>query len=872
MIKLSEIKKYTESDVELKIIYPLLTAPTPEGLNYLEYHIQTKHSIKKLIIDKGSSSKLYYPDFAIIVEGLPMIIVEAKKPNENLDEAYRQACLYANEINREFPNKINPCELVIACDGLFLYAGYADSTPIFKLNYEELISTNIEFDKFLKLFSFKNIVKNAKSKRSILGTETRFKNPINLLGGKKIQNLESNNSFGENISIQYEHLFNPKLEVEKEDIVKNAYVKQNKIDSHVTPIDTIFEKNLINQGIQTIDNLDGPSELVNKFNNHEELNNKVLLLIGSVGSGKSTFTTYLKEVALKEEVRKTTFWINLNLNDAPLNKEEIYKWIKTNIAKRIKESQIDLDFDELTTLLNLYDENVNSLKKGILKLFSPDDFEYKKRLADNLQKFQEDIDLTLKSLIKHFITNIGKSLVVVLDNCDKRNSEEQLLMFEVANWVKDNIKSIVFLPLRETTYENHRYEKPLDTVIKDLIFKINPPSLEQVLHLRIAYISKLNNTNKDGFYLLGNGIKVKCPSKDEEKYLHSILNSLFENQFFKTLISGFAGRNIRNGIEIFLDFCKSGHINEAEITKMIKSNGVYPLPNHLISKVFIRGNRVYYTDENSRVKNLFHSHPTDSFKDPYVRISILKYLFEHRRDNEIKSFDGYVKTTTLIKFLSLKGHDENRIISELKTLLKLNLIENETLNSDVFSINDLVIITSIGIAHLKIIRNIDYLASVSEDMWYKDTNLATKISDNLAGNGDFVHLSIQSVSNNARSLVNYLEDYYKNNLLPLHNSISNEDFIPIDFRQLKQDIDQFDKNIRTDTLPNLETEKIYDASIINIQNYGMICEIIDTPFHGLLHSSELGKNFTNKYNLGMVVKVKIKKFVAEHNKYNLKLG
>ena len=872
MIKISEIKKYTESDVELKIIHPLLTAPNPEGLNYFEYNIQTKQSIKKLTIDKGSSSKLYYPDFAIVVEGLPLIIVEAKKPNEDLNEAYRQACLYANEINREFPNKINPCEFVIACDGLNLMAGYADSTPKFNLKYEDLITTNAEFDNFLKIFSFNSIVKNAKSKRAILGTETRFKNPINLLGGKKIQNLESNNSFGENISIQYEHLFNPKLEVEKEDIVKNAYVKQSKIESHVTPIDTIFEKNLLNKDIQTIENLDEPNEIVNKFNNHEELNNKVLLLIGSVGAGKSTFTTYLKEVALKEDIRKTTFWINLNLNDAPLNKEEIYKWIKTNIIKRIKESQNEIDFDELDSLFKLYDDSINSLKKGILKLFSPDDIDYKKILAENLQKFQGDIDLTLSSLIRLLVTNAGKSLVVVLDNCDKRNSEEQLLMFEVANWIKDNIKSIVFLPLRETTYENHKYEKPLDTVIKDLIFKINPPNLEQVLHLRIAYISKLNNTNKDGYYFLGNGIKVKYPSKDEEKYLNSILSSLFENQFFKTLISGFAGRNIRNGIEIFLDFCKSGHINEAEITKMLRSNGEYQLPNHLISKVFIRGNRVYYTDEKSRVKNLFHSHPTDSFKDPFIRVSILKYLFEHRYDNEIKNFDGYIKTTSMIKFLSIKGHDENRIISELKTLLKLNLIENETLNSDDFNINDLIIITSIGIAHLKIIRNIDYLASVSEDMWYRDSNLATKISENLAGNGDFVHLSIQSVSNNARSLVNYLEDYYKNNLLPIHNSISNQEFISIDFDQLHLDIDQFDKNIRTDTLPNLETEKLYEASIVNIQSYGMICEIIDTPFHGLLHSSELEKNFASNYSLGMVIKVKPKKFVPEHNKYNLKLG
>lgn len=869
MIKLDEIQKFTESDVEMKLIYPLLTVIIPEGLGFSDYHIQTKHSIKKLLIDKGTSSKLYYPDLAIIVEGLPIVIIEAKKPGEDLNEGYRQACLYANELNRSFPNDINPCEYVIACDGLELYVGHSDSQPTYRIGYENWRSTDVDFDAFLNKFSYESILKVAKQKRALLGTKTKFNNPINLLGGKKIQNLESNNTFGENISIQYEHLFNPKLESEKEGVVKNAYVKQNKLESHVAPIDTIFEKKLTSQN-----NLEGKSngkisEIVSKFNDPESLNNKVLLLIGSVGAGKSTFTTYLREVALREEIRNKTFWVNLNLNDAPLNKEDIYKWVKVNIVDNIKHAFTEIDFDELDFLLQLYEDEINSLKKGILKLFSPEDIDYKRILAEHIQKFQLDIDKTLSSLIRKVINGNDKSLVIVLDNCDKRNSEEQLLMFEVANWIKDNIKTIVFLPLRESTFENHRYEKPLDTVIKDLIFKIHPPSLEQVLLERIAYISKLNNDNKDGFYYLSNGIKVKYPSKDEEKFLKSILNSLFSNQFFKTLISGFAGRNIRNGIEIFLDFCKSGHINEAEITKMINSEGNHRIPNHLISKVFIRGNRVYYTDEKSRVKNLFHTNPRDSFKDPFIRISILQYIFEHRHDNKIKSFEGYMKTISLIKYLSIRGHDENRIIDELKNLLRLNLIENETLNSDEFSINDLIKITSIGIAHLKIVRNIEYLASISENTWYKDNKLATKISDNLAGNGDFAHLSIQSISENARSLVTYLEDYYKKHFLPLDNSLSNEKFDPVDFQLLHDDIDDFDKNIKTDTIPNLLKDTIYECSIVNIQHYGMICEIVDTPFHGLLHHTELSKDFQEKYNLGAIVKVKIKKFVTEHNKYNL---
>jgi hypothetical protein len=867
-----KIDNYTESDVEMKIILPLLKNSIPEGLGLEDYHIQTKSSLKKILIDKGTSQKLYYTDFAITISGIPLLIVEAKKPNEDLNEAYRQACLYANEINREFPKNVNPCQFIIASDGKTLFAGTSDSNPEFKIDNTNWVNTNLDFDKFLNTFNFNKLESEAKAFRSKIRTDAKFKNPINLLGGKNIRNLESSNSFGENISIQYRHLFNPKLEIEKKDIVKNAYVKLNKVESHISPIDNIIRKRIFNNDGILISNFENPSEIISKFDDPKSLNNQVLLLIGSVGSGKSTFTTYLKEVALEQQVRDTTHWINLNLNDAPVNKEEIYKWIKKSITDNIKTSFQDLEFDSLSFILELYKEEINSLKKGVLSLFAETDPKYRELLAENLLRFQNDIDLTLEKIILRLINEKNKELVIVLDNCDKRNIEEQLLMFEVANWLKDNIKTIVFLPLRDTTYENHKYDKPLDTVVKDLIFKINPPNLEQVLSSRISYISKLSNTNRDGFYYLSNGIKVKYPSKDEEKYLKSILSSLFNNNFFKKLISGFAGRNIRNGIEIFLDFCKSGHINEAEITKIIKSQSEYVLPNHLISKVFIRGNKVYYTDANSRIKNLFFSIPSDEIPDPFIRVSILKYLFDNRFSTDAhKNLTGYVKTNILIQFLNSLGHAENRIIEELKSFLRFNLIENESLNPDFFNKGDLITITSIGCANYEIIRNIDYLASVAEDMWYKDNILAENIATNLSGNGEYAHLSIQSVSLHSRNLMDYLEKYYNSNFSFIVGKIINTDFRPLDFIQLNSDIDDFDKNIKTNTKPNLTKEKTYEVSVLNIQHYGMICEIVDTAFFGLLHISELPVDFLEKYSLGNTLKVKIKKFNTAHNKYDLKL-
>ena len=144
----------TEGDVELKILTPLLTNPEPIGLGYNYTNIQSKLSLRKLTIDKGAKAQLYYPDFIINVNGLPVIVIEAKKPDENLEEAFRQASLYASEINRFFKKDVNPCELIIATDGILLLAGSWDTgKPTYTIPISDWILTNKDFSEFLSNFS-----------------------------------------------------------------------------------------------------------------------------------------------------------------------------------------------------------------------------------------------------------------------------------------------------------------------------------------------------------------------------------------------------------------------------------------------------------------------------------------------------------------------------------------------------------------------------------------------------------------------------------------------------------------------------------------------------------------------------------------------
>jgi hypothetical protein len=136
------------------------------------------------------------------------------------------------------------------------------------------------------------------------------------------------------------------------------------------------------------------------------------------------------------------------LNEAPVNSIEIYDWCKVNLAQLIRATSPDIDTFSLESLKKTYRKELEQFDQGVGALFEKDSPDYKTRLADELLRLQSDKLGTIKALERFLCTGRGRLLVVVLDNCDKRDREEQLLMFQVAKWIQHEIRCLVVLPIR----------------------------------------------------------------------------------------------------------------------------------------------------------------------------------------------------------------------------------------------------------------------------------------------------------------------------------------------------------------------------------------------------------------------------------------
>ena len=750
----------TESDVEQKLLWPLLTSRCPEGLGFWPSDVATKTSLNRLRIDKGRSEKLYFPDYVVVLAGLPVVIVEAKSPDELVDEGYREARLYGNELNALYETGLNPCKAVFASNGVELLAGHTDSAqPDIRVPFGQLNPTCSAFAKLVELFGRVPMQKWADGVRASISSHPLYRATA-LIGGDSARNEEiPHNSFGEEIALRFRRIFNPTTTADRIRVVKEAYVPSKRRERYVEPIDRLIRgatPRTISH-VRPIADSANPRELLEVLARGAELDKHIVLLVGSVGSGKSTFVDYLQYVALSAELRDTTLWVRIDLNRGPLSRELAYQWLSGLILEQLRLSDATQDFDELDTLDKVFSPELRAFKKGPLKLLEELSTEYRVRLADELTRLVRDQLKFAQCLARYLCASSGRLLVVALDNCDKRTRDEQLLMFEIANWVQEQFRCLVLLPIRDVTYDAHKSEPPLDTALKDLVFRIEPPLFHRVLQGRVRLaLGDLDIGKGRRNFTLPNGIRVDYPSSDLGNYLASILRSLFNyDTFLRRILSGLAGRDVRKALELFLDFCSSGHIGTDEIQKIRTLEGEYTLPIHVVTNVLLRMDRRFYDGTRSHLINVFQCVPEDALPDHFVRVDILTWLENRIRTLGPSGQIGYFRVDHMVGDMSRRGHDAERVRDEVHALLKCGCVIAEHQRLDSVEEEDLVTISASGTVHLELAKNELYWAACAEDTWMTDRDCASRIAERI-GVPKARHLRPTVFRKNARDLAAYL--------------------------------------------------------------------------------------------------------------------
>lgn len=786
----------TESDVEQKLAWPLLTSARPQGLGFPTAEISTKPNIRAFQIGKGTSAKLYYPDYITTVLGLPTLILEAKKPGEDLVAAAGEARLYATELNACYPAGVNPCKYCIVTDGSTVQLRSWDSDDILAaFILEDISAVSPAFGEFARLLDYSALREHAKGVHIAMKPDRHYR-ALSLIGGHTVQSEQiAFNDFGRVLATNFQSLFDPASYEDRLKIVRNAYVGSPRKERYIGEIDRIIRNSspgLICEA-PLVQNTAEPVEITGHFTNLPSLRNKILLLVGSVGAGKSTFVDFLQDRALPSEIQEHTAWLRIDLNPAPVNTSEIYGWLRREIIDGIRATSPDIDAHSLENLKKIYRHQIREFDAGEGALFTKDSEPYNSRLADLLGKLKADAELTIECLEHFLCTGRGRLLVIVLDNCDKRDRDQQLLMFQVAKYIQKEIRCLVVLPLRHETFENHRHEPPLDTALKDLVYRIEPPSFHEVLTRRLGLV--VSEARRIGpkclTYYVG-GKKVEFPVEKLERFLHAMMGALFDHkQYGRKIIIGLAGWNIRKAFEIFLEFCRSGFIKEEDIfERQVNDQKEIGLPHGVVAKVLLRTNRRYYDGNQAFVKNLFQVDPARPRTNSFLRYWILSWLRSRGGLVGPSGIKGYHRLGDMIHDLLAGGMDPEYIRLECCYLARAGCVLAEHLRSDVIQDSDLIAITPAGHVHLELAhRDINYLAACSEDAWVTEAKLAEDIQHRISQQPYWRGLSWHNALSNAAEFCDYLKTVQEASLTTSVYLPANAFHVDkIDFQKIQEEI------------------------------------------------------------------------------------
>ena len=552
------------------------------------------------------------------------------------------------------------------------------------------------------------------------------------------------------------------------------------------------------------------------------------------------------------------------MNPAPISEAEIYDWIRRQIITGIQEQSSSIDFEDLATLEKLYSVEFNRFRKGRGQLFTLGSVEYNRELARHLQALELDLHGTAIAYTRFCATERGKLLVLVFDNCDKRLLNEQLLMFQAAQWVQKEFRALVILPLREEAYDNYRDRPPLDTALKDLVFRIEPLLFQSVLvsrvQLALSEISK--SATKSLRYELPNGFHVEYPAADQAYYLAAILGSIFEHdRYIRRMITGLAGRNLRRALEIFLEFCNSGHITEDEIFKITQCEGKYTLPLRLVTQVLLRLNRRFYDSDHSYIKNLFDANKLDSHPLHLSRLMVLRWLREHFPKIGPSGMKGYFSIGALKKALVPYGITDGILSREVEYLAQAQCIISEDFRTESLTNDDLVRLAPAGFVHLELVENVTYLAAAAEDTAIEDEALAKTIADRISTLN--LQYDVATILRNAEDIVEHLSKLSADKAKFLEVVFESNEYSELtDLSKSLLAIKKFRRDHVSQ--PWAEAELNYPAGtelngiIVNRKPFGLFIEPNGLTMAGLVHKSCLPADFQTNDRFSPEEKIRVK--------------
>ena len=719
----------SEADVEQKFIYPLLT-----HLSFLEIPskaILTKKSLSSMpFVEKSTLPRNYIPDYIISFFGLPICIIEAKEPDTSIDLAIKEARIYGQTLNQNFPTGINPVRFAVGCNGRQLSVSPVDSIDAVTFSISDLLIGTDAVARLRDLIGSKRLSEEArKAKKAVSGAA--YTRPIRRLPAQMFVDRVRPNSLAQYLNPIYEMFFRADDPEKIQLILDQAYVDTRELREYDNVLHSLLrqvERKLDNyQPIQT----DRSREYtltpeIARYESDAGAEGRLHLIIGSRGSGKSLFIARFFSHLLPDRLKDRAAWCVVDFNRAPSTIDNIEDYICDRFVEDVQ--NLRFDWFELESLNRIFSTELKRLNKGALSVIQ-DKSERERLISNELFKLSSDRRTLALRLARYLTETMHRPLIIAFDNVDRRESDQQLKIFQAAQWFRRETRAFSLLTLRDVTFERYKNEPPLDAFAQINNFYIRPPRFSLVLQKRLALAIEYGLKDLEEIeQSTSSGLRIRYSKDQLGLFLQNVYDALFvgENQVGR-IVDALAERNVRDALGMFARILASGHFNADEVIGIGLGAGT-KIEHELLIKILMRADYRLYSDDVGFIHNIFWSSSDHFTGNLFLTPEILGFFAQDSASGSDK-IAGYWRVEELLADLTGMGFEESEIRDGVAALLKWKMLAFDGEETDSPQDRDRIKITPSGFIHLKAMPYfIEYLSAVSVLCALRD-DVARRIAD-----------------------------------------------------------------------------------------------------------------------------------------------
>jgi len=324
-----------------------------------------------------------------------------------------------------------------------------------------------------------------------------------------------------------------------------------------------------------------------------------VLILGSVGSGKTTFLQHTRYVKNKDFFAKSKsspypHWIYVDYKEfSP--EEDPAAFLRDRLFDYIKSDDFLSDHDRC--IRHAYKDEITSLIKGPLSLLKGNEQEVNRNISEFLVKEFSNRDGYVEKILKYAALNAPVFLVI--DNIDQFPKDDvQKRIFQDATATAYRMRLNLFISLRDATYIGNRSQPLFDAFDFDPIH-VEPPKIDSVLSKRF-FVARQLMDGKKATFTAENGALFKLENK---AIICELIQSSVLGTEVGTLIEVMATSDVRLALRVTREFLQYGYTATQKAVEVYKQKGRYRLPPHEALRAIMLGNSSVYADEFSVVGN-----------------------------------------------------------------------------------------------------------------------------------------------------------------------------------------------------------------------------------------------------------------------------